>query len=220
MNFGLLFVIIGLLLVFSAIILLSGFGRHARTLKFWMCYRLGLWSLFGLFTDSGSGSELQNTTVISNILPVLVKQYHIKSIIDCGCGDLNWISRVLNTDSMKLVKYTGVDLIMHENQKQYPQYVFLQKDIVVDQLPQHDLALVKDVFIHLSNAEISDCIQNLKRSNIKYVLVGTNRDSNNNQLLLHARTVDLAKSPFNLAPLEYFEGNDSEQAYTLFSLTR
>ena len=99
---------------------------------------------------------------------------------------------VLKNSTMKHIKYLGIDLVMaNTNKKLFPQYDFIKLYIVTNKLPNYDLAIAKDVFIHLLNNEIKKTIKNMKKSGIKYLLCYVNNDSINNDLVIHYRTINL-----------------------------
>ena len=51
-------------------------------------------------------------------------------------------------------------------------------NIVTDKLPDADLLLVRDCLVHLSNDNILKFIENVKNSNIKYLLTTSFTDKN------------------------------------------
>jgi hypothetical protein len=65
-----------------------------------------LW--LGIESLSGLGSELMHTIVIRGRIPLLLKDYDIKTLLDAPCGDFNWMRKV---DIDFLDKYIGVDLV-------------------------------------------------------------------------------------------------------------
>ena len=210
-----------LIIIFLYIIFCLGVtGSMGRKIKFFTIYNLDLWRTYSSqSTSSGKGSELKNTKVILKLIPLIVKKYNINTILDCGCGDMNWMKLVLKNPTMKHIKYLGIDLVMaNTNKKLFPQYDFKKLDIVTNKLPNYDLAIAKDVFIHLSNNEIKKTIKNMKKSGIKYLLCDVNKASTNNDLVAHYRTINLSISPFNLNSIEYFETDGNDKSYNLYKL--
>jgi len=65
------------------------------------------WSGGNKETRCGWGSTLEATKPIRAALPGLLEKYKIKSILDIGCGDLNWIHDLIND-----IHYTGIDWII------------------------------------------------------------------------------------------------------------
>ena len=170
-------------------------------------------SFLGSVSNSGPGSDLLQTQIIRNEIPKLFKKYNIKSIIDGPCGDFYWMQYV----DLVNVKYTGVDIVaklIKDNKRKYEnsQRKFICKNIVSDKLPNADLILIRDCWVHLNNNEILLCIKNLKQNNIKYLLTTsfTNRSSNK-ELDDIWRPINLELSPFNFPkPIEVIIENCTE----------
>lgn len=190
-------------------------GEFGRKLRFAMAYEGGIWALLSKDnTKSGSGSDMGNTEVIRSILPQIIKEYNIKSLVDCGCGDMNWISSILPNLN---VKYCCIDIYTAKNfnlQAKYPQGVYIDGDIVTMKVPPTDLVLCKEVFIHLSNDEIGKAIKNIGSD--KLLLVDIDPKSQNRDLLLHGRKIDLSKEPFGLKLLHIYPSDGKDQTYGLF----
>ena len=70
--------------------------------KFQIIFRNNYWN--EKETVSGEGSTLDNTENIRRVLPEILSELNIKSIIDVPCGDFKWMKLIIN--NMK-VKYTG-----------------------------------------------------------------------------------------------------------------
>lgn len=122
---------------------------------------------------SGVGSSLAQTENIRRELPKLVKEFGIKTILDAPCGDLYWMSLIL--DEMG-VDYIGGDIVpdvvnIARERSQYNRSRFIELDIVKDELPPADLWVCRDVLFHLSFKNIRDTFANFARSEVKYILV-------------------------------------------------
>lgn len=149
-------------------------------------------------TISGPGSTIEYTSNIRLQLPGLLRSLGIKTLLDAPCGDCNWISTVDLTG----ISYIGADIvpeIIETNKIKYPEKKFIVADIVTDKLPAADIVLCRDCFIHLRKKEITELIQNFKRSGIKYMLASTYPVQQNTEILTgHFRPVNLELPPFNL----------------------
>lgn len=114
-------------------------------------------------TPCGSGSTVMNSVHIRTLLPKLVQQHGIHSVVDAGAGDLHW---------MQLVKwevaYTPYDLF-----PRHPDVVKL--DITKELLPRADLILCRHVLNHLSIRMAAAAIDNFRLSGSTYLLM-TNCD--------------------------------------------
>ena len=81
---------------------------------------------------SGPGSSLANSLKCSQLLDTFIYKHNCKSVLDLGCGDLNWItkSHFFNDTSFE---YTGVDVVstlIHIHSKTYPNKTFICRDLV------------------------------------------------------------------------------------------
>tara|TARA_R110000772_G_C13081451_1_gene417516 strand:- start:22 stop:612 length:591 start_codon:yes stop_codon:yes gene_type:complete len=158
-------------------------------------------------SKSGAGSFLKNTKNVRNDLPDLLNKYDIKSMLDIPCGDMNWISKLnLNVD------YVGADIVpelIAENQRNYPDKNFKVLDVVNDPLPEMDLILCRDCFVHLPLEYIKLAIDNIRKSGIKYMLVTSFPvEFNKNISIGKWRPLNMCIEPFNLQPIEIIDENE------------
>ena len=184
-------------------------------------YKSGKWG--AKVTDeqpfySGPGSYGENAKEYVAFLTAFIKQNEIKAITDIGCGDFAIGSQIVKQNPA--IKYNGCDvvrdLIEYNNEKYGTSSVkFFQIDAANGTIPAADLITVRQVLQHLSNAEISKVLNNIK--SFKYVLVtehqlkeGTeisfNKDKKTNAdyRLSEGSAVYLDKSPFYIACEEVF----------------
>ena len=137
----------------------------SNSVKFNIIHKLNIWNSFE--TMSGSGSEIRNTRIISNILPKIIKKYKIKTLFDCPCGDMNYMSKILKRLKKNLkIKYVGGDIVKNliiNNRKKYPMYKFIHFDIINDKISKYDLIMVKDLLNHLSFNNIKEVLSNIKK---------------------------------------------------------
>ena len=122
---------------------------------------------------SGSGSSLNATYETRQFIPHLVKEYNIKSMIDLGCGDWNWMSTIRG--EFPDVEYQGWDAseeMLDENTKNYgnENTKFFYKDIIENDYPKVDMALCRDVMFHLKPEYTLRIFDNIKKAGIKYLL--------------------------------------------------
>lgn len=149
---------------------------------------------------SGTGSELKETEIIREKLPLLLQELGVESLLDAACGDLNWISHI----NLPLKKYIGVDIVpalIESNQARYAndQTNFFLLDIAQDPLPKTDLILCRDCLVHHSFESIKRIISNFKASGAKYLLTTTFTNSRKNIDIKTGqwRPLNLQLSPFN-----------------------
>ena len=160
---------------------------------------------------SGAGSSLAATEHIRRELPILFKDYGVKSILDIPCGDLNWMSTIISSD----MRYIGADIVdelISNNQRKYPDIEFRVLDIVNSVLPEVDLILCRDCFFHFPLELIFQSLRNIKKSRSKYLLTTnfTWRARRNVDIpIAKFFGINLMLEPFNFKmPLEMIiEGN-------------
>jgi hypothetical protein len=170
-------------------------------------------SFVGSDSISGPGSDLTQTMVIRNEIPKLIAKYNVKTLIDAPCGDFYWMQHM----DISNVQYIGVDIVVklvEDNKRKYEnsQRKFICKNIISDILPSTDMILIRDCWVHLSNEDILKSINNLKLSNIKYLLTTSFTNLSTNKELDNIwRPINLELSPFNFAvPIEIINENCTE----------
>lgn len=152
---------------------------------------------------SGGGSNLYATEKIRQAIPALFEKYGIRSILDIPCGDFVWFKEMkLNLDS-----YVGGDIVPPliatvADKYSSPTRCFRVMDLTRDPLPDCDLILVRDCFIHLSFHSIFEALNNIMRSNISYLLTTHHGEvAVNSDLGTHVcRPINLYASPFKFPP--------------------
>lgn len=160
-------------------------------------YHSNLWG--NKDSRSGAGSDLTQTAEIRRLLPVLIDDLGVETMLDIPCGDWYWMK-----EAKLLVNYTGADIVpelVERNQQLYGNETrrFVALDLIKDDLPKVDLVLSRDVLVHLSFNDIFSALRNLKKSGSEYLLTttfterGTNPDISTGQW----RPLNLQKPPFN-----------------------
>lgn len=150
---------------------------------------------------SGHGSDFVSTENLRQILPSLIQELNVKSLLDAPCGDFYW----MNLTDLQIDNYIGVDIVpelVEQNQLKYSSKnrQFINLDIILDELPNVDLILCRDCLVHLSFNQIKESIQNFKKSGSTYLLTTTYPDlldKNKNIVTGDWRPLDLEKPPFN-----------------------
>lgn len=109
---------------------------------------------------SGPGSYPQFTVEYRAFLERFLRMNQIRSIVDVGCGD--WQStRLLDLDN---IQYLGLDIvpsIIESNVTKFSSGMthFAVMPRNLDELPQAELLIIKDVLQHLPNDEIKEYIR-------------------------------------------------------------
>lgn len=149
---------------------------------------------------SGPGSELKQTEILVSKLPILFKEYDIKTILDLPCGDFKW----MQTIDLSSFNYVGGDIVeelININKNIYLEQSnrkFIVIDLINDPLPACDIIIVRDCLVHLSYDNINKAIKNIKSSGCKYLLTTTFTNKNLNKDIVTGdwRPLNLEKSPF------------------------
>lgn len=153
---------------------------------------------------SGTGSMVAFSKDYMLFLQKFIDEKNIRSVVDVGCGDWEFSQHI----DWKGATYKGFDVVptvINKNNTKFskPAITFECVDVINSDLPKADLMICKDVFQHLTNADISLIIKQL--SKYKYCLItnDTSPDTltSDNPEILHRgsyRTLDLTKPPFNL----------------------
>lgn len=121
---------------------------------------------------SGTGSNLKETQKIRAELPKLFRELEIRSLLDIPCGDFFW----MRTVDLGEIRYMGADIVSDlvvANQEKYggPLRKFLHLDLLTEDLPQVDLVLCRECFVHFSFEDIFKALRNIRRSGSTYLLM-------------------------------------------------
>lgn len=157
-------------------------------------------------TISGPGSEIKYTKNIINQLPLLLKEFEIKSINDAPCGDFHYMKEV-NLDN---IKYSGFDIVKQLIQINNAKYSnghikFFHFDVLTSIMPNVDLILSRDMLIHFSFEDGKKAIDNFKKSGTKYLLTNTYPNVTKNVDIKTGawRPINLLLEPYNFSKPVY-----------------
>ncbi|MDA0661621.1 MAG: class I SAM-dependent methyltransferase [Proteobacteria bacterium] len=176
-------------------------GPQRRRMIFEHIYKANLWR--NANTRSGHGSTLAQTETVRAVLPGLIEEFGIRSIVDVPCGDFFWMQQV----DLKGARYTGIDIVaglIAENAREYgnDQRQFLCLDVVENVLPEADLIFCRDMLVHFSFAYLKKAIHNIRLSGSRYLLTTSFPETaeNTNIMTGEWRRLNLEKPPFNFPP--------------------
>lgn len=136
-----------------------------------------------LETLCGSGSNLNNTNDIINLIEETIEKHNINSILDLGCGDWNWFKKI---NLSKELSYEGWDCdseMIENNIKKYgsDNITFKELDIVTEDYPVVDLIICRDVLFHLDEKLTLKILEKIK-DKCKYFIstsyLGNKKNSN------------------------------------------
>ncbi|MBP0902941.1 class I SAM-dependent methyltransferase [Mariniflexile gromovii] len=135
-------------------------------------YELKLWGGKDFDFYSGSGShDLEITKPYIDAL-IAFFEAHNKSLIVCdlGCGDFN-IGKHLTKYTKKYMAVDIVESLIARNKKLFKEanLEFQCLDIAIDELPDADCAILRQVLQHISNSEIQQVVKKLKA--YKYIIL-------------------------------------------------
>ncbi|NKI36436.1 class I SAM-dependent methyltransferase [Wenzhouxiangella sp. XN79A] len=142
-----------------------------RAKRFDEIYERGVWRHSdGQVADSGLGSELAVTEMIRSELPGILTELNVKSLVDLGCGDWTWMSRI-----QLPCRYLGLDIVqavVNRNEANYGTDLinFQQLDAVTEELPDCDAVLCREVMFHLSFEDARFAFDNIRR-HARWVIV-------------------------------------------------
>lgn len=180
-------------------------GKNAKEV-FTEIYNINEWG--SNESKSGKGSTMDITSIIREQLPEVFKKYDIKRLYDGACGDFNWMKAIVTN----LDFYTGADIVeklIHSNRKNYAndKVNFRIRDISMNKFDKgYDAIFLRDVLVHLPNEVIIRVLDNVKKSDAKYLIATNFKDVNDNLDLPSYglwRPVNLEIEPFNLGePIE------------------
>lgn len=166
-------------------------------------------------TVSGPDSTLKSTSTLRLFLPVIIEVLKIKSMLDAGCGDINWIKETpLNIDY-----YIGIDIVRDLIEKNSELYAsnwctFKELDMVKDPLPHVDFILCRDVLEYLSFKDIIKVFGNFKKTGASYICISscTHLKENKTDIFSgNCRFINFQCSPFNFPePLIAFDELSAE----------
>lgn len=179
-------------------------------------YDLGFWGKGSVEDKFYSGDGSHDPKIIEpyiQFVQAFLQSFPNKlSVVDLGCGDFNVGKNFVQFTQKYFALDVVEELIAYNSQKfNFPNIEFLSLDIVKNDLPKADCAIIRQVLQHLSNKEIGLLIPKLAQ--YQYIILTehipdgdfiANKDIITGQgiRLKQNSGVDLTKEPFNLKPLK------------------
>lgn len=176
-------------------------------------YEKHLWggTQFDFYSGEGSHDPQIVMPYLEAITSFFKSHNNALSVCDLGCGDFN-IGKHLTTYTKKYIAIDIVDSLIERNKAIFKDehLTFHCLDISVDDIPQADCIILRQVLQHLSNSEIQGIVRKLV--NYKYIIVTEhiptghfipNKDiiTGQGNRLKYDSGVDVLEAPFNLKTL-------------------
>tara|TARA_Y100000389_G_scaffold200737_1_gene241822 strand:- start:45 stop:761 length:717 start_codon:yes stop_codon:yes gene_type:complete len=172
---------------------------------------------------SGHGSNL-NTKQYFNLeknFTKLIDDYKIESILDMPCGDFLWLHEIIKE---KNIDYLGIDIVedlIDSNKTRYKKknFNFISSDILnFETDKKFDLIVIRDLFIHIKNSDISRIIQNIKKMNFNFIALNSYTNEKNKDVITgQHRKVNLLIEPFNLKkPNYHFKDYENDKYFFMY----
>jgi hypothetical protein len=127
-------------------------------------YRKKLWGgrlTFGAHSGSGSRNRAVVVPYVNAVRKTLLS-LGCPSVVDLGCGDFHVGSQLVDC-SRQFIACDIVDFVIEQNRRRFPMVDFRVLDAINDDLPQTDVVLVRQVFQHLSNDQVSTILPKICR---------------------------------------------------------
>lgn len=169
--------------------------------RFTSIYNDGIW-FSNKESASGTGSTLEVTKKVREWLPEIIKELEIKTLVDMGCGDFNWMKEV------KLeCNYIGTDIVksvIDNNILNYKKHNidFIHHNAIEQKTPNADAVICRDVLFHLSFNDCFSVLKNIQQSSAKYLITTSFKgiDLNKDIYSGHFRKISLENEPYNFPP--------------------
>lgn len=146
--------------------------------RFREVYAKRLWQTAGVL--SGDGSQVKNTASVADWLDSLPEQ-GMKTILDMGCGDLEWVSRRKVITEGRL-DYFGVDVVpelIGHHLRVFPWFKGEARDMEAMVKISADVVILKDVLFHYCNGAAGQILQFVNEGNWKRLLVTSHPGARN-----------------------------------------
>lgn len=139
--------------------------EHNITLQEWQqIYEFGGWESQG----SGPGSKLEFNSDLIAYLNNFISQNSVSSLIDLGCGDLQWMPQVFSSG----IDYVGVDFcqsVINQNTTNYPDKTFIFSDFK-NLSEAREVSFSKDV-IHHDRDNMSEIFDKISQLASRYCMI-------------------------------------------------
>ncbi|WP_035722319.1 class I SAM-dependent methyltransferase [Bradyrhizobium sp. ARR65] len=189
-------------------------GNHDLESAFSNIYQLDVWRGHQGTSRSGPGSDLLAACEIIEPLKGLLVELECTCLVDIGCGDFNWMQQVVARGTFRYIGCDIVRSIVDANlaRHQTERVTFRHLNACEEPIPFGDVIICREVLFHLSLADISRLIRNVKSSPAAYFIatLDTSTWFNSNIQSGDFRHINLLLKPFRfpipLMAIPDFEG--------------
>ncbi len=148
----------------------ADFARKTAAETFSQIYAEKFWGGEHDDFNSGSGSTEAFAQQYGELISKFIAEHGVRSVVDIGCGDFRVASKIISDE----IDYVGIDVVqalIERNQREFgaEKVRFCFMDASETEPPDADLCLIRQVLQHLSNAEISNVLQNCRK--YRYVII-------------------------------------------------
>ena len=156
----------------------------------------------GAESVSGTGSDIEQTRVVIEELPRLLRGLGVSTLLDLPCGDFNWMRNV----DLSGIRYIGGDvvpeIVARTARFATDAITFRHLNLLTGPLPRADAIFCRDCLVHLSFADIERALANIVRSQSTYLVTTTfpDRSANADIPTGRWRVLNLQAAPFNFPP--------------------
>lgn len=156
-------------------------------------------------TPCGRGSTMAHTEEVREFLPKLISAYGIRSMVDVGCGDANWIRGIELGDCT----YHGIDVDSRNLEDAKRKAPHMKFSTEAD--GEYDLALIRHVLQHLKNSEALSLL-NEWLGKAKWVLATSHPGTTKNLEITRSRfrPINLGLPLFGMKPEKVFKDDELE----------
>ena len=174
-----------------------------RATAFSLIYQRRLWGTGE--SASGPGSSVANAQGAARAVAEVVRSNGVKSLIDVGCGDLNWLGPELA--SFPLLHVTAIDIAAaaYASASADPRYAavaFRAHDVVASPLPvAAELLLCRQCLNHMSAEDAVRALRHIAQSGARLLLLSHYARGDNSAEMLTVgvkyRSWNLQQPPFS-----------------------
>ena len=171
--------------------------------RFTGIYEQGIWTEGRAdVPGSGAGSTMDATATLRARLPALLTELGATSLLDVGCGDLHWMSKLDLP-----CPYLGIDIVPAVIARNIAEFgsdtrQFAVANAVADTLAPADVILCREVIFHLSFADSRALLRNLLTTGCRWIMLTSDSATLFNADIESggARILNLEIAPFRLGP--------------------